>query len=115
MDTDDARTAARGEAEEDRLHQDPHRVRADAVRDADGRHPLQEVQFSFEYPGGCVSVANLYYLHVKVQTEPGAGGRQDPPEGQEGRPRHHSRFHPVAAAPETGESFFWLLCSLFKG
>ena len=47
MDTDDVRTAAGGEAEEDRLHQDADRVRVDAIRDADGRHPVQEVHFSF--------------------------------------------------------------------
>ena len=44
VDTDDARTAAGGEAEEDGLHQDAHRVRADALRDAHGRHQIKEVK-----------------------------------------------------------------------
>ena len=44
------------------------------------------------------------FIRVQVQIEPGVGGRQDPAEGQERRPRHHSRLHPIAAALETGES-----------
>ena len=43
MDPDDAGAAAGGEAEEDGLHQDAHRVRAHALRDAHGRHQIQEV------------------------------------------------------------------------
>ena len=43
LDPDDAGAAAGGEAEEDGLHQDAHRVRAHALRDAHGRHQIQEV------------------------------------------------------------------------
>ena len=46
---------------------------------------------------------DLLKILVQVQIEPCVGGRQDPAEGQEGRPRHHPRLHPIAAAAEAGE------------
>jgi len=79
VDPNDARAAARGEAEEDGLHEDAHRVRVDALRDSDGRHPLAE-----------------------VQAQQGDGGRRDSAEGQEERARHHPRIHQEQAPFEIG-------------
>ena len=44
VEADDARVEAGRQVEEDRVHQDAHRVRIDALRDPDGRHQVQAVQ-----------------------------------------------------------------------
>ena len=44
LDPYNERTSTWGETEEDRLHQDPDRVRVDPVRDVDGRHTISALQ-----------------------------------------------------------------------
>ena len=44
LDPNNERATRRGQAEENRLHQDPYRVRIDAVRNADGRHSISPLQ-----------------------------------------------------------------------
>lgn len=44
VDSDDERTAAWGQAEENQSYQDSHRVRVDTLRNADGRHSISPIQ-----------------------------------------------------------------------
>ncbi len=81
MDPDNESIETRRQAEEDGLHQDPDRVRADPVRDPDGRHPLAQVQAQQGHDRG----------------------RGHSAKGQAGRARHHPRLHQVQATTQTSK------------
>ena len=76
------RAEAGGPAEEGLLQPEADRVRADALRDPDGRHPVTE-----------------------VQTQQGDGRRKHTPQSQEGRPRRHPRLYQVSAPAQEGDYY----------
>jgi len=91
VDPNHARVEARSEAQEDRLHADPDRVRADALRDSDGRHPLEA-----------------------LEAEANHGRRRNSAQDQEERSRHHPGLHQIQASVETSNEKLYNIIMLMS-